>query len=766
MLFTLYVLFLSTSSFAQSPDPGYFYYSHNRQIPLTLSTEYVGVRFAPGTYSSSYLNQFSNDPIAKTGHKHLEQHELTLLKTAPGLAEGSMQALHNNMRSQPEVELVLPVFSAPGALMLVTQEFIAQFSAHTSEREINALNAQHKVDIVQKASWADDTFILKTRGGDCLKTANLYHQLPEVVYAHPDFVRIMPQSPQASHDPNQRTVYGPSGEILPPDTVIDKVASGYRVVEPCSETLPQPIPSTFMNMSPVAKNTIKSETFEGAFPNEWHLLSRNESPVWDDVSNRKYAGAYSGYCVGSSPDPGPEYPNNADSWMIFGPFSLAQAQDARLAVQTWIDTEPGYDFFSIMASTNGSNFYGRSWSGDWVTSSGGNGWMNIMFDLTNVYNLGNLCGEQQVWVALQFTSDYYYTLEGAYVDNVVVEQITGGYQNLTNDAYDHLQWSLDNNGQLWGSLGADIAWSQVWPESTADDVVIAIIDEGVDLGHPDLNLVSGYDATNKNLNGAPEGDDAHGTNCAGIAAAITNNNKGIAGIAGSARIMPIRIAYDDGDGNWVTTDSWIAGGIAWAENHGADVLSNSWGGGSPSNTVTNAINSALNNGRNGRGSVVVFATGNNNSAISYPATLNQVISVGALSPCDERKSPTSCDGENWWGSNFGSQIDISAPGVHMYSTDIQGSAGYSQGDYFARFNGTSSATPVVSGVAALVLGADPSLSPTQVRNILVSNADDLGPSGWDPYTGYGRVNAFKSVPDLTSTTNIVPVFNLLLNDDQ
>jgi thermitase len=166
--------------------------------------------------------------------------------------------------------------------------------------------------------------------------------------------------------------------------------------------------------------------------------------------------------------------------------------------------------------------------------------------------------------------------------------------------------------------------------------------------------------------------------------------------------------------------------------------------------------------------VVVFAAGNDNGPVSYPATLSQVIAVGALSPCDERKAPTSCDGEYFWGSNYGSELDIAAPGVHMYSTDIQGSAGYNTsaspgGDYYYNFNGTSSATPVVAGVAGLLLGKCPKLKATAVENILKQTADDLGASGWDQQFGYGRVNAYKALMAGCGGSVIAPIELLLLN---
>ena len=135
------------------------------------------------------------------------------------------------------------------------------------------------------------------------------------------------------------------------------------------------------------------------------------------------------------------------------------------------------------------------------------------------------------------------------------------------------------------------------------------------------------------------------------------------------------MGYTDSAGGFVVQDSWIADGINWATAQGADVLSNSWYLGSPSTAITDAIANAKTNGRGGKGAVVVFAAGDDNGAVASPAVLDTVLAVGALSPCDERKAPTSCDGEFWWGSNYGSELDLSAPGVNMYTTDLQGAAG-------------------------------------------------------------------------------------------
>jgi len=323
----------------------------------------------------------------------------------------------------------------------------------------------------------------------------------------------------------------------------------------------------------------------------------------------------------------------------------------------------------------------------------------------------------------------------------------------TNDPLFNSQWAINNQGYQGGILDADMDIDDAWSYTTGSGIKVAIIDTGVDLNHQDLqgNLLTGYDATGGNSNGNQTGN-AHGTVCAGIVAAIANNSTGITGVAYGAKIIPVKVFPSSGS----PTDNMLANGINWAWQNGADILSNSWGGGSPSNTISNAITNAVNNGRNGKGAIVLFSSGNNNGKVSFPATLDNVIAVGASSMCDERKSPTSCDGESWWGSNFGNEIDVVAPGVKIYTTDISGSTGYSLGDYLSNFNGTSSACPNVAGVVALILSINPNLTQQETTALLEKNTDKVNgynysstsnhPNGtWNNEMGYGRVNARKAV---------------------
>jgi len=301
-----------------------------------------------------------------------------------------------------------------------------------------------------------------------------------------------------------------------------------------------------------------------------------------------------------------------------------------------------------------------------------------------------------------------------------------------DDTYFDEQWALDN-----------IDAPEGWEISTgSSDIVIAIIDEGVDLGHDDLinKLVDGWDCVEDDDDPTPWGNDAHGTACAGLAAADTNNVIGVAGVSWNCKIMPIRIA--SGQYWFWTTEEWAANGIEYASDNGADVLSNSWGGGPDSDTIHNAIIEAKNNGRNGNGCVIVFSSGNSGGAVSYPAKYTEVIAVGA----------TDEDDIIWDYSNHGDELDVVAPSGlcnlqgNIWTTDITGAAGYNNRDplildYTDKMGGTSAAAPEVAGLAGLILSVNPELTADEVQFIIESTADDVDESGgWDEEYGWGRIN--------------------------
>jgi|GEM_PF-7114928 len=337
-----------------------------------------------------------------------------------------------------------------------------------------------------------------------------------------------------------------------------------------------------------------------------------------------------------------------------------------------------------------------------------------------------------------------------------------------NDPLYDLQWAHNNTGsaaQFSGTAGADMGIQAAWNITMGNsNIKIAVVDDGVELTHPDLqaNILQGYDATTFTADatsGSPKSPaNAHGTNCAGIIAAVANNNIGVAGVAPNCKIIPVNIALASGT---FSAYANIAAGIDYARINNADVISNSWGGGSWSSLLDEAILNATTLGRGGKGCVMLFSSGNNNAGISYPSVNTNVISVGGINMCNQRKSPTSCDGENWWGASYGTGLDLVAPCVKIASTDITGTNGYNTttgtgGDYHPTFNGTSSACPNAAGVVALLLSFNNNYTLSQVRQIIEGSCTKIPaysysmvnnqPNGtWNSETGHGRINALAAL---------------------
>ena len=316
------------------------------------------------------------------------------------------------------------------------------------------------------------------------------------------------------------------------------------------------------------------------------------------------------------------------------------------------------------------------------------------------------------------------------------------YENYTcsNDPLFNLQWGLYNNN----NEGIDISICDAWNYATGKDVKLAIIDDGIDTSHIDLasNVCNySYDTETNTSPSVLYGD--HGTHCAGIAAAVMDNNIQIAGVAPKATIIPVSNTLS------ATTFSpfKMSNGIVWAYQHGADIISNSWHSPVYHEVIDEAINDAFKYGRNGKGCIIVFATGNyGNDSINYPANCNDtILAVGAIMRNGIRADY----------SNYGTGLDVVAPGDMILST---------YPNNLVRYNsGTSMACPHVSGVAALVLERNSELTVNQVNSIICSNAKKLtgvdfnisGPDGiWNTEYGYGLVDAYSAVINTPSTIYI------------
>jgi len=310
-----------------------------------------------------------------------------------------------------------------------------------------------------------------------------------------------------------------------------------------------------------------------------------------------------------------------------------------------------------------------------------------------------------------------------------------------------------------GMIGADSAWAYYDQQTIKDSVLIGIIDTGVDPLHEDLSSAmfmnpgeTGIDSigNNKSANGIDDdrngfvddwqgwdfasgidpvkGDNRavpghlHGTHVAGIACAITNNKKGIAGIARNHRILPVKVGYDDSNSVNVTGGYE---GMLYAAMMGADIINCSWGSPTSSIAEQEIVNEVLQ-----LGSVIIGGAGNDQSDMAfYPASYRGVVSVAAIGP-DSLKAGYS---------NAHGTVDISAPGSFIYSTVLNNGYGYS--------SGTSMAAPIVSGVAALVKSLNPARSNEQIAGMLKSSAVDI--SSQNPLhakgLGSGMIQAYAAV---------------------
>ncbi|MCS6774463.1 MAG: S8 family peptidase [Anaerolineae bacterium] len=276
---------------------------------------------------------------------------------------------------------------------------------------------------------------------------------------------------------------------------------------------------------------------------------------------------------------------------------------------------------------------------------------------------------------------------------------------IPNDPEFNAQWGLHNTGQTGGTPDADIDAPEAWQITMGSpDTLIAVLDTGVNYNHPDLQgqVRTDIDKDFVNNDNDAMDDHGHGTFCAGIISAKTNNAAGIAGVCPNCKILPVKVLNSNGSG---TSDN-VARGIRYAADMQAKIISMSLGYKSScgcSKTVAQAINYAFE-----RGSLLIAASGNDEDKqrMSYPASSPRVMSVGAT---DHR------DREAYF-SNRSSQLDIYAPGVSVRSLDLQG---------YRTASGTSAATPHVAGAAGLLWTVYPALTNVQVWWLLRHSADDM-----------------------------------------
>ncbi|OPH47471.1 serine protease [Paenibacillus ferrarius] len=327
---------------------------------------------------------------------------------------------------------------------------------------------------------------------------------------------------------------------------------------------------------------------------------------------------------------------------------------------------------------------------------------------------------------LYLTNDYYDDQDADSTDSTDANSSDSNYSHGTVST-DTQTSSISPNFKPNDNLFSKYQWNlpstetvQGWQLNRgAKDVVIAVVDTGVDLQHPDLKgqLLPGYNVIKDNDN--PQDDVGHGTHVTGVIAALVNNNLGVAGMTWYNKVLPVKVLDQTGAGSTYS----VAQGIIWAADHGAKVMNLSLGNYADSGFLHDAIKYAYD-----KDIALIAASGNDNTERpGYPAAYPEVFAVAASDSQNQKAS----------FSNYGDYIGVTAPGVSIAST-------YPDNQY-AALSGTSMASPHVTALAALIRSTNPNLKNTEVYQIMRDSARDLGTKGFDKYFGYGLIDVAKAI---------------------
>src|SRR3990167_3107349 len=309
----------------------------------------------------------------------------------------------------------------------------------------------------------------------------------------------------------------------------------------------------------------------------------------------------------------------------------------------------------------------------------------------------------------------------------VVRLRSQGYEAEVNGIWEAVE-TVPNDPRWPEQYGpARIRAPQAWDIATGADTLISVIDTGVDCSHEDLagKCVVGYDFVNNDA--SPNDDHGHGTHVAGIASAVTDNDIGIAGVCWGCAIQPIKVLNSSGSGTW----EWVAAGIVWSSDNGADVINMSLGGSGFSQIVQDAVVYAYGHG------VLIFAAAGNTGGegVLYPARYAEVIAVAATDQNDNRAS----------FSTTGPEVELAAPGVSNLSSVPKYSCSLCDPSGYRFLSGTSMATPHAAGAAAVLRSYRPELDSAGVRAVLDATALDRGDPGRDKYYGFGIVDLYRAL---------------------
>jgi thermitase len=369
-----------------------------------------------------------------------------------------------------------------------------------------------------------------------------------------------------------------------------------------------------------------------------------------------------------------------------------------------------------------------------------------------------------------------------------IEQDAIGYAatqqaaTFPNDPYFSKQWSLNNDGSFrsWAKADADVDMPEAWEITQgSENITVAILDSGIRLGHAEFSgrlWVNAREVADNGVDDDGNGyiDDihgwnmvnesadvrdalGHGTHVAGIIGATGNNGQGYAGVDWHCKLMVLKVLDNNRSGLY----SWWAKAIHYAVDNGADIINMSLGGTAELQTLADAVQYAYD-----RGVLIVTSMQNFNSdEVYYPAGHTLTLAVGSSDP-DDRRS-TALAGLEAYGSNYGDHIDLLAPGNYIF-----GLSHLSDSDGDTQMSGTSQAAPLVTGIAALVLGHAPGLTiDALVQRLTASAEDGVGDlredtPGWDRYYGYGRVNAYRALMNQTGEGPVAGALTMYPNPSE
>lgn len=639
-----------------------------------------------------------------------------------------------------------PVFEQGAVLKVPGKEVIVGFGTPLSSTGVRGVLSpvweRLGLSLVEEVRPATYRLALRgAEGGRALAISREIAALPGVLYAEPNFLNLFLETPG-----------GPPETPPPPASLAGTTVFAKLDAPPGWRTPPSwerpPMPEDWVVL---LDGHFESDGYDGIeHPDVWmraHDVGATRA-LPGVTRHRPHLGERSvdmaalGLAGRRPPAP---YADGIDNYLLSPPFSLAGYAAAYIELWFWARFEDPVrerrfptDFARLLlydayeqAFTLSAPIAPVADSGDLTRDpTADHGWRRLLVRVPR-----ELRG-RDLRVAIQLVSDGAGGAEGLFVDDLrVVASALTDLPRVSDDPLSSVQHALAPAGQVAGrpfgedpAAGAAAAWGYGFPEETP---LVALVDDGVESGHPDLVAWAGDGTEDEPLSEEPLlATDRHGTACAGVLGAVADNGSGIAGVAPGTPILSLRRGPDD---------LGIALAIDAAVERGAGVIVLPWGWtGAPSSTIRRAITDALD-----AGTRVVAAAGDAgvhvpySSDVDFPCSLGAstaLLCVGAADPTGYPKSAASADGQYWWRTAFSETgPDLLAPGTWLHTTDLRGPLGYNAGsselpaEWTDGFGGTGAAACYAAGVMALMGAHDPLMTPVEAKAILVDTAEVVAP---------------------------------------